>query len=51
MRFPVVHGGRYMDNKESKKQKDIENIIELLKKDTPEKVSEILICVINYLST
>lgn len=40
-----------MDSKESKKQKNIETIIELLKKDTPEKVSEILIFVVNYLSS
>lgn len=39
-----------MDSKESKKQKDIETIVELLKKDTPEKVSEIKVFIQTYLS-
>ncbi len=39
-----------MTNEETAKQKNIEIIIELLRRESPEKVAEILIFIQNYLS-
>ena len=39
-----------MTNEETAKQKNIEIIIELLRRESPEKVAEILIIIQNYLS-
>lgn len=38
-----------MKNEESKKQRNIQIIIELLARESPEKVAEILIFIKNYL--
>lgn len=48
--FPVNREDGTMENEESKKQSNIKIIVELLMKESPERVSELLVFIENYLS-